>query len=50
MNMVARIIITEVVIVMKPIAIGHDIMTRSKTPKMMFDLRRKSTCTIESPG
>ena len=49
MNMVARIIIAEVGVVMNPITIGHDVMTRSGTPKMMFNLER-STCTIENLG
>ena len=49
MNVDVRIIIAEVVVIMNLITISHDVMMRSETPKTMFDLGRKSTCTIENP-
>ena len=49
MNEAIGIIITEVVIVMNPISIDHDIRVRSKITQVMFDPGRRSMYTTKNP-
>lgn len=47
MCITTKFIIIELVIVMNPIIIDHDVTARSETPERMSNLGR-STCTIEN--
>ena len=49
-NKATGIIIAEVMIVMNPISIDHDVMVKRKITGVTFDLERRSTCTIENLG